>query len=101
MTVSSPNSLDGNPRDRARITALLKRYPHLDDSEIEELVAFYRTAPAVDTALLTCDDEIRANIAAFTHQFRKRIRRWGDANASLVVYGLFFAALIIALILRG
>lgn len=101
MTVFTTSRLEGDPANRIRITSLLLRYPNLDDLEIEELVTFYRTAPAIDTALLTCDDDIKANIAAFTHQFRKRIRRWQDANASFLVYSAFFLLLLIAVFVRG
>lgn len=89
---------DGNPVKRNRAAELLRRYPDLDGIELDELIDFYKTAPAVDTALLTCEEALKANIAAFERAYRKRISRWRDGISTLAAFGLFIAALAITVV---
>ncbi|MGP1354389.1 MAG: hypothetical protein ACTS1Z_13795 [Parasphingopyxis sp.] len=98
MTVAVNFAREGNPENRIRIAELLTRYPQLDDGEMRELIQFYRTAPAIDTALLTCDESIGVQITAFQREFRRQISRGGDASLALLVYGAFAAALAFAIV---
>ena len=65
---------DGNPELRLRAGELLVRYPNLDQNEERELLDFYNSAGAIDTALLTCNEALRPHIAAFLSEHRRDLR---------------------------
>lgn len=65
MTLQTTGFHDGNPALRLRAGELLARYPDLQIDEERELLDFYNSAPAIDTALLTCDEALRPHIDAF------------------------------------
>lgn len=96
MTVLVSELREGNIASRTHSAALLLRYPALDPGELGELIAFYREAPAIDIALLTCEDGLRPKIAQFERDHRRRIKRWRDISATLAVYGFFSVILLIA-----
>ena len=65
MTSQTFDFRDGNPVLRLRAGELLMRYPDIDETEERELLDFYNSASALDTALLTCNEALRPNISAF------------------------------------
>lgn len=84
MTLQTYDSREGNPALRFQAAALLARYPELDPNEVQELLDFYNSAPAIDTALLTCDEALRPQIASFLHDQAKQLRH--TSRTGLLVF---------------
>ena len=78
-------ALDNNAR-RERISSLLLRYPEILESEIDELIDFYKTVPPVETALLTCDEDVAAKAAQFVSDHAKAVSRGLEAPLVLAVF---------------
>lgn len=97
-TVSS--IAEGNQARRERVSSLLRRYPELLEGEIEELILFYRTAPPIDTALLTCDPEIAVKAGQFQREHRKAISRGVEAPMVLAVFVLAMALIALGFVLQ-
>ncbi|MEW4468935.1 hypothetical protein AB1K62_14005 [Parasphingorhabdus sp. JC815] len=57
------------------IEILLGKYPAISDQEAQQILEFLTTAPAIDAALLTCNDVIAENLKTFKHGYRKNIGR--------------------------
>jgi len=44
---------------------LLARYPRLDQPELARLIEIFPTVPLIDKAIMTADDRLSENLAAF------------------------------------
>ena len=88
---------EGNPDGRARAGELLALYPSLTPEELSELLAFYNKAPAIDTALLTCDPLLVPKIARFEAEHRRQLRHEARYRLLIAVVAFFSAALVYAL----
>lgn len=95
MTDSANVIYEGNLARRERITTLLKQYPTLSENELGELIEFYRTAAAIDTALISCDTEVAAKAILFARENRKSIKR--GVQAPLVLATFFLCLALIAI----
>lgn len=87
---------EGNLARRERITILLKQYPSLSENEVGELTEFYRTAAAIDTALISCDAEVAAKALQFARENRKGIERGFQAPLVVATFVLCLASIVIA-----
>lgn len=85
---------------RERISSLLGRYPELLGDELDELIVFYKTAPPLETALLTCEEEIAAKSQQFLHDHAKATSRGLEAPLVLLILALFSVAIMIAIALH-
>lgn len=77
-----------NDTRRERISSLLLRYPDLLTCELEELIEFYKTAPPVETALLTCEKEVAAKSRLFLTEHEKATSRGVEAPFVWIVFAL-------------
>ena len=87
---------EGNPETRLRASELLARYPHIDETELAELVMFYNTAPAIDTALLTCDPALLPKIALFEAEQKVSLRHEASLGLLLCVVAVSIALIVYA-----
>jgi hypothetical protein len=62
---------DAGGDQRLHIEALLARYPDIHEDEVTEILEFHRSAPALETALLTCNDAVRDRYAQFQKDHSK------------------------------
>jgi hypothetical protein len=87
------------PVDAARMAeaeTLLSRYPNVDPGEAARILRFMRQAPAIEVALLTCKDHLKAPIERFRDDHRdhfelnwRRIARiWGPVGLVLTALAL-------------
>ncbi|GMN03220.1 hypothetical protein [Erythrobacter sp. MTPC3] len=88
---------EGNPELRLRAGELLARYPHLELRELHELQVFYTTAPAIDTALLTCDPMLIPKIVQFQAEQRGMLKRQTQLGALVTITVLYGFSLIYAI----
>lgn len=58
---------------RTHITSLLTRYPEIDEAEKSEILDFLQNSPALEPALLTCDETIFTQLAAFRFDHRREL----------------------------
>lgn len=77
---------------------LLARYPAISDTELHTLIEDYRSSPAIDTALLSCEDTIRAQIDTFTRDHRKSLSRGVEAKMVIAVFLASMLCIIAALL---
>lgn len=87
-------SADDRPALRLRISSLLIRYPHVSENELSEMIAFYRNASALDTALLASDEDTAAKSREFCSDQSSAIKR--GLQAPLVLTVFILGALVIA-----
>ena len=66
-------SISDGPR-HARVCDLLRRYPDLSGDELDRLIEFYRTAPALDTALVSCDETVAPQQLKFLKDHDKALK---------------------------
>lgn len=100
MANASFGDRDGNPDLRLRASQLLARYPQISGDELQELRSFYNTAPAIDTALLTCDPALMQQIVRF-HSEQKRFLRHQAKLGTLLFICFALLALIAYAIWAG
>lgn len=86
-----------NDARRERISSLLLRYPELLGSELEELIDFYKTAPPIETALLTCEENVAAKARQFLNEHAKATSRGLEAPLVVVVFVLLAVVIMFAL----
>lgn len=95
------DSIAVNARDkdsrRERMSSLLRRYPELLGDEIEELIVFYKTAPAIETALLTCENDVAGKARQFLTDNAAATSRGLEAPLVLVVLALCSVVIMFAL----
>lgn len=85
--MSSPiRSIDEEPATRTRISSLLLRYPDLSENELSEMIEFYRTASALDTALIASNDKISAQAKQFCSDHRDALKRGLQAPLVLLIF---------------
>ncbi|HEU0134341.1 MAG TPA: hypothetical protein VFR28_05920 [Allosphingosinicella sp.] len=60
----------GEQSRRARIEALLKRYPDIDAGETGEILHFLKKGPPLEAALLTTNDRLRPKLDSFREDHR-------------------------------
>lgn len=82
---------------RERMSSLLRRYPELLGDELEELIVFYKTAPAIETALLTCENDIAAKAKQFLSDNAAATSRGLEAPLVLIALALCCVAIMFAL----
>ena len=74
---SSPRSY-ARPRPPSKaaleVEALLSRYPHLHDRELEGLIRAFRRLPILDYALMRGDERLSAKVEAFERDHKSRLR---------------------------
>lgn len=99
MNFQSNRPDEGDGARRGRVALLLARYPTLAPQEREELLAFYNTAPAIDTALLTCEETLRPVIALFLKREARHLRHVQKLGALKWTVGLSTAAVIYAIVM--
>lgn len=58
---------------RLYIEGLLEKYPAITDRETSEILDFLTKAPAIDAALLSCNDAIKENLKAFRYDNSKQL----------------------------
>lgn len=58
---------------RNRMENLLAAYPTVTDAEKQEILEFMSNAPALETALLTCNEQVSEKLKAFKAEFRNRL----------------------------
>ncbi|TRD10726.1 hypothetical protein FGU71_01820 [Erythrobacter insulae] len=85
---------EGNPEHRMRAAELLEKYPELSVRELHELVVFYNTSPAIDTALLTCEPRLMPKIALFHAEQKSSLHHetslhliWGLVGICMIAIG--------------
>tara|TARA_R110000824_G_scaffold18510_22_gene73218 strand:- start:1258 stop:1635 length:378 start_codon:yes stop_codon:yes gene_type:complete len=65
---------------RLYIESLLAVYPAVTEQDRLAILSFLSTAPALETALLTCNERIAERLKAFRHDHRKQLgvtmRNW-------------------------
>lgn len=89
---SSASQAEGG--DRLYIESLLEKFPDITDQERLEILHFLSNAPAIDTALLTCNDAIRENLEAFKQENRKQLGvTWKNWVYLIVLLSLFTIAI--------
>lgn len=86
-----------NDARRARISSLLLRYPELLNCELGELIDFYKTAPPVETALLTCEKDVAAKARLFLKDHEKATSRGVEAPLVLVIFTLVSVGIMFSL----
>lgn len=94
MAVATTAFREGNPELRIRASELLFRYPDIDDNELQELRVFYTTAPAIDTALLTCDPALIPKIMQFETEQKAFLKRRTPLGLLIGIILLFSALLV-------
>lgn len=89
MDMSTPveRSLGGQSQ-RARVAALLRKYPNVDADETAEITRFLKKGPFLEIGLLAADEELSPKVERF------RAEHAGRLGLSLKDYSL--AALIVA-----
>lgn len=76
--------------------ALLARYPHLSDQELDALVEIFPFLPMADVARLTADERMSGQLAAFHRDHGPSFQSplaslmWLIAVTALVVAGTFW-----------
>ena len=85
MAITSFGGREGNPDLRLRASELLTRYPQIEAEELRELLQFYNSAPAIDTALLTCDPAILPKITLFLTEQRPALHHQAKLGLLLFV----------------
>ena len=74
--------------DRQHVTALLDRYPHISEGEIQEIITFLRTGRHLDVGMVTGDEALRPKLDAFMADHKKHFRlKWTEIVAA--VKGIF------------
>ena len=61
-------------RDTLRVEALLSRYPSLDQRELKTLIDLFPKLPILDAALMTADERLSDNLAAFHRDHGGKLR---------------------------
>lgn len=97
MSESAAKISGDNDARRARISSLLLRYPELLNSELSELIDFYKTAPPVETALLTCEKDVAAKARLFLKDHEKATSRGVEAPLVLVIFALVSVGIMFSL----
>lgn len=97
MTSQTFDFRDGNPDLRHRAGELLLRYPNLDESEERELLDFYNSAGAIDTALLTCNEALRPQIAAFLSDHKRELHHSAALGRLVWLVGVIGVSTVIAI----
>lgn len=64
------------PRSRTalQIESMLKRYPRLEEAELERLIELFVYLPVLDQALLTTNDHIAPKLAVFLQDHERRLK---------------------------
>lgn len=64
------------PRSRAalQIESMLKRYPRLEEAELERLIELFVYLPVLDQALLTTNDQLAPKLAVFLKDHGSRLK---------------------------
>lgn len=94
MAITSFGGRDGNPDLRARAGELLLRYPQIEAEELAELLHFYNTSPAIDTALLTCEPALLPKIAQFLSEQKRSLRH--QAKLGMLMFAFYLSLALIA-----
>lgn len=85
--MSSPiQPAEKRPALRLRISSLLLRYPDVTENELNEMTAFYRTASALDTALLASNEETANKSRQFCSDQHHAIKRGLQAPLVLAIF---------------
>jgi hypothetical protein len=58
---------------RKEIEELLAKYPNLNDEENSKILEFLTNAPGLETALLTCNEDIRSQLESFKADHRSEL----------------------------
>lgn len=90
----------GNEARREHISALLRRYPDILADELAELVTFYKTAPPLDTALLSCEPDVNAKSKQFLKDHAKATSRGIEAPWVVAIIAGLSIALFLAFALH-
>jgi hypothetical protein len=96
---SREGAADG-AEERARIAALLTRYPELPSADLAQIHQWFRQrATALDLGLLAGDPTVSEQYRAYRADHYDRIKP-ADISRAAVVIGVALALIIIALMLR-
>jgi hypothetical protein len=57
-----------------RVAGLLKRYPHVSDSDRKEILRFMKEARHLEVGLLSADDNVRPQLDAFMEDHKRHFR---------------------------
>lgn len=85
MSLPAP-SADDRPALRQRMSSLLIRYPDVSDIELNEMISFFRSASALDTALLASNEDTAAKSKQFCNEQHDAIKRGLQAPLVLVIF---------------
>ena len=75
-----------------RIEALLNRYPHLDEPDLETLIRSYPYLPMVDYAVMTADDRLAGKLEAFHRDHGHKLKSPVNALVAFVAVPALVAA---------
>lgn len=81
---------------RERISELVYRYPRVSADEAKEILTFLRTGKHLDVGMLTSNDRLRPQLAAFMEDHKKEFGvKWSEAAALVsaivaLLFGLWF-----------
>lgn len=73
MLVEDQVAFDVAIAKRHRIESLLMKYPHISAEEKSEILIFIKHSPAIEPALLTCNEKISGQLEEFNLEFSKQL----------------------------
>jgi hypothetical protein len=95
MPTSVERSLDGQSQ-RARIAALLRKYPDVEADETAEITRFLKKGPILEIGLLASDEELAPKVERFRAEHASKL---GLSLKDYLLVALIIAALVAACVL--
>jgi len=71
---SHSGSVAATGTTRDRIAALVRRYPHVSETDRKEILHFMKTGRHLDIGLLTANDNVRPQLDAFMAEHKRHFR---------------------------